>query len=78
MLFPSTCPSRENKKSVSRIARAIIPRVVTFDFFSRYIFLEYTLDMQGGGKVRRGLAGGIGGCGEGVGIREFICVLPAG
>jgi len=25
-----------------------------------------------------GLVGGISGCGKGVGIREFICVLPAG
>lgn len=44
-------------KSLSRVARAIIPRATTLDFFSRCIFLEYTPpDTQGGGG-RAGRAG---------------------
>lgn len=52
----------ENGESPPRVARAIIPRAMTFDFFSRRIFLEYTSPdtrgIGGRGEGRKESAGG--------------------
>lgn len=66
---------RENKKSVARV---IIPCAMTFDFFSRYIFLEYTLHTQGVAEGKSTADWLAASAAKGVGICEFICVLPAG
>ena len=76
-LFRSICPSRENKKAVSRRA-CDHPSRHDFRFFSHGVFFLNILCRirRGGGKVRR-----VSWRHQWLwqwGIREFICVLPAG
>lgn len=69
-------------RNLARFAR-IIPRAMTFDFFSRAVFFLNILcricQGEGDGVARyRGLAGGVGGYSEGpVFVSLFAFCLPA-